>query len=308
MPIFKTNNSKLEPISEKLIKLESDIQKMTEENLEIVFGLKFIASEFRLNSFRIDTLAYDEESKSFVIIEYKRDKNYSVIDQGVAYFSVIDDRKADCVLKYQEVTGNNLKQADFDWQSTRIIFISPSFSEHQKIASNVRDLPIELWEIKLYGDTLASYEKISQTGAEFKIGSVSKSEKVQEITREFKKYSVDEHLEGKPIETIENFHHFGNKIFELGDNITEIAKKNYIAYRNPRINFTSITIYRTKLRISLIISDEAIEDPRKLAKKHPESYGFAKNLKYFEYNQGDDFGYALELITQAYNFNNGRWE
>ena len=82
MAIFKISNQKLEPIDEKKIDLERDIQKLTEQNLETVFGLKHICSEFQLNNLRIDTLAYDEETKSFVIIEYKRDKSFSVVDQG----------------------------------------------------------------------------------------------------------------------------------------------------------------------------------------------------------------------------------
>ena len=42
---------------------------------------ELIKSEFALNNLRIDTLAYDNENSSFVIIEYKRDRNFSVIDQ-----------------------------------------------------------------------------------------------------------------------------------------------------------------------------------------------------------------------------------
>lgn len=75
----------LESIKESPFKLEKEIQKICEINLEIIFGLHFVKSEFILNNFRIDSLAYAKETKSFVIIEYKRDKNFSVIDQGYAY-------------------------------------------------------------------------------------------------------------------------------------------------------------------------------------------------------------------------------
>lgn len=43
MPIYSLNNSVLKPIAEKKIALESGIQKLTEANLETVFGLKFIS-------------------------------------------------------------------------------------------------------------------------------------------------------------------------------------------------------------------------------------------------------------------------
>jgi hypothetical protein len=42
-----------------------------EANLHDPFDLDFVKSEFELHSLRIYTLAFDNESKAFVIIEYK---------------------------------------------------------------------------------------------------------------------------------------------------------------------------------------------------------------------------------------------
>ena len=90
MPLFKiTNHNQLENIKELPFKLEKDIQSLTEGNLKAIYGLSFVRSEFSLNNFRIDTLAYDHDAGTFVIIEYKRDKNFSVIDQGYAYLSLM---------------------------------------------------------------------------------------------------------------------------------------------------------------------------------------------------------------------------
>lgn len=94
------NNEYLEQIKEKPFNLEKEIQELTEKNLKTIFGLEFVRSEFSLNNFRVDTLAFDKESSSFVIIEYKRDKNFSVIDQGYAYLSLMLNNKADFILEY----------------------------------------------------------------------------------------------------------------------------------------------------------------------------------------------------------------
>jgi RecB family endonuclease NucS len=88
MTIFKNNNLKLEQVKELKIDLEKDIQKLTEDNLADIFGLAFVRSEFQMDGLRIDTLAWNEETSSFVIIEYKRDRSFSVIDQGYAYLSL----------------------------------------------------------------------------------------------------------------------------------------------------------------------------------------------------------------------------
>ena len=64
MPLFSINNNKLERVKKIDFKLERDLQKLTEENLNEIFGLEMVKSEFQLNKLRIDTLAFDKESNS----------------------------------------------------------------------------------------------------------------------------------------------------------------------------------------------------------------------------------------------------
>ena len=52
---------------------------MIQKNLEELFNLQFVETEFQVDNLRIDTLAFNEETKSFVIIEYKNIKNYNII-------------------------------------------------------------------------------------------------------------------------------------------------------------------------------------------------------------------------------------
>lgn len=82
MQLFTKHKNVLTSLKEKPFKLEKEIQNLFEINLEILLNLKLVRSEFTIKSNRIDTLAFDEERKSFVIIEYKRSQNYSVVDQG----------------------------------------------------------------------------------------------------------------------------------------------------------------------------------------------------------------------------------
>lgn len=75
--------------------MEKDIQSLIEKNLRAIFGIGFVTTEFQLNDLRVDTLGFDIESKSFIIVEYKRDKNISVIDQGYAYLAFLLNNKAE---------------------------------------------------------------------------------------------------------------------------------------------------------------------------------------------------------------------
>ena len=70
---------------------EKEIQSIVESNLKAIFDLEFIATEFPVNNFRLDTLAFDRENNSFVIIEYKNSHSYSVVDQGYTYLSLLLD-------------------------------------------------------------------------------------------------------------------------------------------------------------------------------------------------------------------------
>ncbi len=106
--MFENNN--LSEIAEIPFSIERELQEITEKNTNFLFGIEFITSEFELGGLRIDSLCFDKEVGSFVIVEYKKDRNISVIDQGFAYFSLLLHNKAEFVLKYNEVKKTFLKR------------------------------------------------------------------------------------------------------------------------------------------------------------------------------------------------------
>lgn len=117
------------------------VQRLTEANLQDLFDLTLVKSEFELHGLRIDTLAFGNESGAFVIIEYKKDRNFSVVDQGVAYLNLMLNNKADFILEYNEAFSNQpLKRENVDWSQSRIIFIAPEFTRHQQYAIGFKDL------------------------------------------------------------------------------------------------------------------------------------------------------------------------
>jgi len=110
--LFKVSNSILKEVGRTNFKLEKEIQLLIEKNLKAVFNLEFIASEVEVKlgaeKFRMDTLGFNKETKSFVIIEYKKVRDYSVVDQGYTYLSALINNKSDFVLKYINKTKTNL--------------------------------------------------------------------------------------------------------------------------------------------------------------------------------------------------------
>ena len=110
MILYTKQNESLQEVKEKPFKLEKDIKKIFETNLSTIMDLELVKSEFTIKNKRIDTLAFDQESESFVIIEYKRDKNISVVDQGFTYLGLMLENKADFIIEYNESLKRNLRK------------------------------------------------------------------------------------------------------------------------------------------------------------------------------------------------------
>ena len=175
MPLYKIGQQ-LEHIKETSFKFERGLQKLTEQNLRSLLGLNFIRSELPLNNSRIDTLAFDPDAKAIVIIEYKRNRTFSVIDQGYAYLSLMLSNKADFILEYNESQNQSLKRTDVDWTQSKVIFISPLFTTYQREAINFKDLPIELWEVKKFENSTISFEQVQKASAKESIKTISRSD------------------------------------------------------------------------------------------------------------------------------------
>jgi len=224
MPVYKIDKSKLTPLSSAKFDLEKDIQKLTELNLETLFNLKFISgslnNEFSLQvqeqDFYIDTLAFDETQKSFVLIEYKKDKNFSVIDQGFAYLAAALNHKADLVLELNERLKKNFTKKDIDWEQTRVIFISPEFTNYQKNAINFKDLPLFLYEVQLYSDNLIDYHAIKPYRTSQSITKFTKDKTIQSVSREVKVYTEDDLVKPNWTTTRELLKEFEEKLSATG--------------------------------------------------------------------------------------------
>ncbi|MGC8651461.1 MAG: hypothetical protein ACP5RX_02520, partial [Minisyncoccia bacterium] len=137
--MFRKEGNRLIRLKNKVIDLERDIQRLTEDNLQEIFGLKFVATEFSVQNFRFDTVAFDESTKAFVIIEYKKDKNISVVDQALAYLSTMLNNKAEFLLLYHKKFNKEIEKEGVEWSQSRIILIADSFTKYQENAIRFKD-------------------------------------------------------------------------------------------------------------------------------------------------------------------------
>lgn len=304
MAMFKIeNNRKLISINERPFKLEKEMRKICEENLEIIFGFKLIRSEFTIHNFRIDTLAFDYQSKSFVVIEYKKDRSFSVVDQGYAYLSLMLNNKADFILEYNENCGENVKRKEIDWSQSKVIFISQSFTAHQIESINFKDLPIELWEVKRYGNGTIHFIHLQPSGATESIKTISKRGRtIEKVSKEIKVYTEDDHLIGVPAAVKELYQKFKEMILNIGDNISVKPTKWYIGFVVKR-NIADIHIQKKSLKLWINLRMGELDDPKNIARDVSHIGHWGNGDYEIQINDDENLEYAVSLIKQSYKRN-----
>lgn len=266
--LFKVINGKLRSLVEKPFKLEKEIQVLFEENLEELSGLEFVSSEFSIQNQRLDSLAFDRENNSFVIIEYKRSTNYSVLDQGVSYLNTLLKYKADFVLEYQEKTGKLLRKNTVDWSQSKVVFVSPNFTSFQKQAVDFKDLNIELWEVKRFENDLVLVNGIykSKNAPSIKASVSEDNSELAMVTKELKTYSEEDLLANKSDDIIELYEAYKQAIFQLIPDSNLVATKLYMAFKQNKKNIVDIEIQNKQLKLFLNAKFGEIEDPKQLAR------------------------------------------
>jgi predicted transport protein len=299
MALYTNQRGKLKEIKEKPFKLEKDIQKVFEANLFALMGLELVKSEFTIKNKRIDTLAYDAQACAFIIIEYKRDKNISVVDQGFTYLSLMLENKADFIVEYNESLKRNLKREDVDWSQTRVAFVSPSFTENQIQATNFKDIAIELWEVKQFeNDTLAINPIKKSVAAESIKPITQQTQSLKNVTAEIKVYTEQDHIEKASDLTAELYEKFKAAILNLTDGIEVKPQKLYIAFKKGK-NITDITIQKNSLKLFINAKAGQLDDPKNLA-QDVSNIGHWGNGDYqIQVEDDSDLEYIMSLVKQA---------
>ena len=299
MMLYANDKGVLREIKEVPFKLEKHLQKLFEDNLSAILDLTVVKSEFVIKNKRFDTLAFDEENKSFVIIEYKRDKSYSVIDQGFAYLHMMLENKAEFVLEINERCNRNFKRDDISWEQTKVIFVASSFNDNQKISTKFKDIAIELIEVKQFRDGHIIINSLKDDISQVSIKTITKNDKVYEsVNREIKVYTEEDHLNNTSDQIKELYEDFKSAVLNIDAGIKTESKKYYIAFKQSS-NICDVEIQKEKLKIYLNAKWGTIEDPKNLF-KDIRNVGHWGNGDYrAEISNDNNIGYILDLIKQV---------
>jgi len=314
MQLFKLKKEALSPLAKEPFQLEKDIQNLIESNLRDLFDLEFVASEFSIGNFRLDTLAYDEQSNAFVVIEYKKGSSYSVIDQGYSYLSTMLNNKAEFILEFNERMDTNLKRSEVDWTSSRILFVSPSFNNYQKNSVNFKDVPFELWEIRKFEGGLIALEQ-HQAASNESINALSNGKAhsvISKVSAEVKQVS-EEQMVAKLSESLHPvWQTFRERLSDYPDTVFYTTRK-YVGFKKDSKVVAFITLQKNQIRVDVLRGSKSkegelskgffhLDDPKGLAEER--DWTWKSGATGHEYRIGlkdlDDLDYVMYLLNQKY--------
>jgi len=284
MNLFHINKGNVASIEPDPLKLEKEMQALIEANLEDVFALKLVASELKIHEFRLDTLAFDEDNSAFVIIEYKNGYNYSVIDQGYSYLSVMMNNKSDFILEYNERMSASLRRNQIDWSSSRILFIAPSFNRYQKNSVNFKNMPYELWEMKKFvGGVISLSQHQSSSTESFDSGGNNKANSdISDVLAEIAVITESDHVAKLSADMRALWYELREQLDVFPDT-SFYAKKSYVGFKRDNKVICFIHFRQSNLRIDIAKGEKSpdgtpskkffeLYDPKGIARDYSWTY------------------------------------
>ena len=248
----------------------------TQKHLEELFDLECIASEIQLNRLRLDNLAFDEKTSSFVIIEYKNELDLNVLTQAQDYL--------DLLLENKEFFLNRLgDDIEVEFENTRIMIIGPEFSKNQ--INDAKD-NVELWKITLSDDGVVSYENLKTSEI-----------KVIDIDLDELKLTEESLLEYKSDEMRKLYFKLKDKVLaEYGD----VDFKTLVNQFSFRVNdkLICVAVFQ-KSSFSIFFYGKNLENAERTVDVSDKSTGGNADYK-FKYESDDDLDYFMDLFSQTY--------
>lgn len=292
MPLFGVTENKTQRLIKKEFSSEKELQSFVEANLEDLFGIRFLATEYSTNhGGRIDTLGIDEDN-SPVIIEYKWGENDTIINQGLFYLDWLIEHFAEFQLLVQKKLGEHI---EVEMGTPRLILIAALYSKFDKSAINRMAENIEMWSYNRYPN-LFELRVVATSQAQHK----TSGRKVTKVNYEV--YTVKELLEGKSDKVKELFKGLQEEILALdpeGD-IEEHVRKMYVAYGTNK-NFVYINFKHDSFAadVSLTIENITSIDINKVRDMRRIGHHGAGYSRY-ELNDLSQISELMALIKESY--------
>lgn len=238
--LFRVTGGSAEELVGKPVKLEKKLQTLIEKHIETFLHVRFVASEYstgKTHAGRIDTLGIDENFCP-TIIEYKRNSNANVINQGLFYLDWLMDHKAEFELIVQKQFGQEAAER-LDWSAPRLLCIAEDFTRYDIHAIQQINRNIELIRYVFFGNDLLLLDLVNVVSAK----PDGKGDGEGNGSRQYT--TQEEYLARAAPPLKELYEAVRDHMTDLGDDVQERILKWYIAYKQLK-NFATIQLQTQK--------------------------------------------------------------
>ena len=314
--IFKIREElKLEETQKIPNPIEKQIEDLIEANLENIFQIKFIASQFKIGRARIDTIGMDENNFP-VIIEYKKDRAVDIFDQGLFYVDTLLQHKADFQLLIQNKIGEK-ESKKINWSGTRLIFIAAEYGPYSGYGARRCGYDTTLYKYTTYEDNSISLQ-IVNPDREFedtiKKTSISKTcvasdSTATKVIKLAKTYS-------RLVDTDWKYHNLFNALctytLSLGDDIERKDTTEYVVFRKM-YNLFGVTGYDDRMKVTCDFyndkDDILLEQLKPYVDMYPQDQLMKRDSIYksngvnfnFDIKSPDDLNSIFPILQVIYN-------
>lgn len=295
--IFDIKNKKI--IKPNNLNLEKQLQNIIEQNMESIFGVKFLVSEYSFKDNvngdgRIDSLGLDESNRP-VVIEYKLSENKNVINQTLFYMNWLKEHKADFELLVLEKFGKDVKEK-IEWVP-RGICIAETFTKYDNGAVNQMNVDISLIQYYIYGENheLIAFESMNR------IIDHNSNNSNQYNSYEHETYNyIYNNLDATLKDLVDEI---SFKILDIAEDISESELKYYKSFKTIK-NFASLVLNKSKIKIYLNIdyNHDNMKDFNNI--KDVSNIGHRATGKIeISINNIDEFNSIFHFIKESYDIN-----
>lgn len=298
LKLFRIGNGTAVELLGTALALEKPLQVLIENNMDVLFGVRFVASEHstgKKHGGRIDSLGLDENG-SPVIFEYKRSVNENVINQGLFYLDWLLDHRAEFELLVMKKLGHDAAE-QIDWSSPRLVCVASDFTRYDEHAIAQINRTIELVRYRDYDGAFLTLDLMASTSA-----SATSAEGQESQSRaSTSERTIAQLHERAPKDLRDLYDALDAYLLSLGDDVTKTVRKNYYAYRRIK-NFACVEIHPQTRKLLVYLK----ADPKSIALES----GFTRDMtKIGHFGTGDlevsignrsDFERAQPLVLASY--------
>ena len=305
--LFKIEGGAASEVSGSALQIEKSLQSAFEKNLEVLLGIKFLASEHAtgpVHGGQIDTLGVDEDGCP-VIIEYKRSVNENVINQGLFYLDWLLDHRKEFQWLVMEKLGSEVAK-EIDWSAPRLICIAGDFTRYDEHAVKQIARNIELIRYRRFDGNLLLLElvrapKQTKTAISSAIQEDESGESAGDGSETYLSQQISYRISQSDqalrdlLEAVRQF------LIALGDDVQMKELKYYIAFKRIK-NFACVEVYPQAkvVTIHLKVDPQSVDLEDGFSRDVTNIGHFGTGDLQLTLKNMDDFSKAQPLLRKSY--------